>query len=106
MRITLAVLVCSLPVHADGLDLEIAPGWTWSTDVSASAPIVRARAGYDTRWFTSSLTGVAALLLDPGPLVHQQQGGGLRAWDSQLKGVFTLRATIASSQRSAWVSDS
>jgi hypothetical protein len=80
MRILLAVLVCSLPIHADGLDLEIAPGWTWSTDVSASAPIVRARAGYDTRWFTSSLTGVGALLLDPGPLVHQRQGGGLRAW--------------------------
>jgi site-specific DNA recombinase len=29
MRILFAVLISSLPVRADGLDLEIAPGWTW-----------------------------------------------------------------------------
>ena len=80
MRILVAALLCSLPVHADGFDLEIAPGWTWSTDVDASAPIVRLRAGYDTRWFTPSLTTVGALLVDPGPRGRQMQGGGLRAW--------------------------
>lgn len=86
MRILLAVLICSFPIRADGLDLEIAPGWTWSTDVSASAPVVRARAGYDTRWLTYSLVGLAALFTDPGPLMHQGQGGGLRAWGLAAEG--------------------
>jgi hypothetical protein len=80
MRVLFAVVLCSLPLHAEGLELEIAPGWTWATDVSASAPMVRARAGYDTGWFTPSLSVFTALLSDPGPLVHGQQGGGLLAW--------------------------
>ena len=79
MRAAFAALLCSLPVHAAGFDLELGPGWIWSTDVAASAPIVRARAGYETRWLTPSVTGVAALL-DPGPLVHQGQSGGIHGW--------------------------
>src|SRR5260221_4181203 len=80
------MIVCSQRLHADGLELELAPGLTWSQDVGASSPIVRARAGYDTRLFTLSLTGVAALFLDPGPPGHQHQDGGFRAWGLAAEG--------------------
>ncbi|HET7784367.1 MAG TPA: hypothetical protein VFL36_00200 [Myxococcales bacterium] len=79
MRAAFVAILCSLPVHADGLDLELAPGWIWSTDISASAPVVRARAGYETRWLTPSVAGMVAPA-DPGPLLHGGQGGGIQGW--------------------------
>ena len=47
--------------------MEVAPGYAWSTDVSASAPVLRARLGVEFPWFTPSIVAVSAFL-DPGPL--------------------------------------
>jgi hypothetical protein len=78
MRAAVAALLCSLPTQAGGLDLEIAPGWTWSTDVAASGPVLRARGGYDLGWLTPSISAFAAPL-DPGNVTHRQ-GGGIQGW--------------------------
>jgi hypothetical protein len=74
-------LVVFMPVaaHAAGMDLEAAPGWSWSTDISASAPVLRGRLGFEFPWFTPSIVGVGAFS-DPGPLVHQNQRGGWNGW--------------------------
>ena len=79
MRAALAALLCSFPLHAEGFDLELAPGWLTSTDISASAPVVRARAGWETEWLTPSVSAMLTLS-DPGPAVHFGQDGGIKAW--------------------------
>ena len=79
MRAALAALLCSFPVSAAGLDLEIAPGWTWSTDVAASGPALRGSAGWDLGWLAPSIVAFAAPL-DPGSPSHANQGGGVQAW--------------------------
>jgi hypothetical protein len=60
--------------------MEVAPGYAWSTDISASAPVLRARLGIEYPWFTPSILAVGAFLSDPGPLVHQGQRGGWTGW--------------------------
>ncbi|HZR10874.1 MAG TPA: hypothetical protein VFA79_19965 [Myxococcales bacterium] len=70
------IVLMPLAAHAAQLEFEIAPGYTWSNDISASAPVLRGRVGIEFPWFTPSIVGVGAFLEDPGPLVHQRQGGG------------------------------
>ena len=79
MRAALAIVLMPLAVQAAAVELEIAPGYAWSTDINASAPVLRARLGIETLWFTPSIVGVAAFS-DAGPLVHQGQRGGWTGW--------------------------
>ncbi|MCA1828831.1 MAG: hypothetical protein ABR567_19565 [Myxococcales bacterium] len=80
MRVILAAFLCALPLHAAGLDVEIAPGlFWWSNDVASAGPVLRARVGYETSWLTPSLTGIWAFL-DPGEPSHQGQKGGIAGW--------------------------
>jgi hypothetical protein len=75
-------LIALMPVaaHAAGIELEVAPGYAWSTDISASAPVLRARLGVEYLWFAPSIVAVGAFLSDPGPRVHYGQRGGWTGW--------------------------
>src|SRR6266478_5832545 len=82
-------LIVLMPVaaHAGGLELEVAPGYAWSTDISASAPLLRGRLGFEFPWFTPSIVGFGGLS-DPGPLQHQIQRGGWTGWGLAAEGRF------------------
>jgi hypothetical protein len=75
MRALWLVFLMPVAAHAAGVELEVAPGYAWSTDISASAPVLRARLGVEFPWFTPSIVGVGGLS-DPGRLAHQGQRGG------------------------------
>ena len=79
MRGRWLILLIPVAAHAAGVDLEVAPGYAWSADISASAPVLRARLGVDYAWFTPSIVGVGAFV-DPGPRAHQGQRGGWTGW--------------------------
>jgi hypothetical protein len=79
MRAAWAIVFMPLAAQAAGVELEIAPGYSWSTEIDASAPVLRARLGLETSWFTPSVLGFL-VLDDPGALVHQGQRGGWAGW--------------------------
>lgn len=79
MRAHWLLVLMPLAANASGLELELAPGYSWSTDIGAAAPVLRARLGVEYPWFTPSIVGVGAFF-DPGPLVHQNQRGGWSGW--------------------------
>jgi len=79
MRVLWLVVLMPVAAHAAGVELEVAPGYAWSTDISASAPVLRARLGVEFPWFTPSIVGVGGLS-DPGRLSHQGQRGGWTGW--------------------------
>jgi len=79
MRAHWLIILMPVAAHAAGVELEVAPGYAWSTDVSASAPVLRGRLGVEFPWFTPSIVAVSAFL-DPGPLGHQRQSGGWTGW--------------------------
>jgi hypothetical protein len=80
MRARWLIVLMPVAAHAAGVELEVAPGYAWSTDISASAPVLRARLGIEYPWFTPSIVGFGAFLSEPGPLVHQGQRGGWTGW--------------------------
>jgi len=80
MRAPWILLLTPVAAHAMALDLEIAPGIAWSTDIPAAAPVMRGRVGFEFPWFTPSIAAVGAFLTDPGPPAHQGQRGGLTGW--------------------------
>jgi len=79
MRAHWLIILMPVAAHAAGVELEVAPGYAWSTDVSASAPVLRGRLGVEYPWFTPSIVGVGAFL-SPGPLTHYSQRGGWTGW--------------------------
>jgi len=80
MRARWLIVLAPVAAHAAGVELEVAPGYGRSTDISASAPVLRARLGIEYPWLTPSIFAVGAFLSDPGPLVHQGQRGGWTGW--------------------------
>jgi len=55
MRACWFIVMMPVAAHGAGFELEAAPGYAWSTDVSASAPVLRARLGIEYPWFTPSI---------------------------------------------------
>lgn len=57
-------LVVLMPVaaHAAGIELEVAPGYAWSTDISASGLALRGRLGVEFPWFTPSIVALGGFL--------------------------------------------
>jgi hypothetical protein len=80
MRVGWLIVLMPVAAHAAGVELEVAPGYAWSADISAAAPVLRGRLGVEYSWFTPSIVAVGAFLQDPGPLVHQRQRGGWSGW--------------------------
>jgi len=79
LRLRSLLVLLPVAAHAAGAELELAPGYAWSTDISASAPVVRGRLGVELPWVTPSIIGLAALG-DPGVLTHFSQQGGWSGW--------------------------
>jgi hypothetical protein len=71
-------LCCALPVKAAGVFAEVAPGFIKSNDFGTGF-LIEARAGLRTDWFTPAIVAFGAPI-DPGPISHFGQGGGVQAW--------------------------
>lgn len=84
MRSLWIIALCpvALAARGAGLELELGPGVGWSTDVSASSPMLRARAGIEMGWLTPSVAAMGALFQNAAELSDRPggQNSALRGW--------------------------
>jgi hypothetical protein len=88
MRARWLIVLVPMAAHAAGVELEVAPGHAWSTDITESAPVLRGRLGIEFPWFTPSVVGFSTIFSDPGPAAHQGQRGGWTGWGLAAEGRF------------------